>query len=246
MRGVSDSNLYRRGIATAVAGWERFARSVRGAEVHRLKHADVAVFPDGPESIFYNNAVVDRDLTPEAQELTLAALEHLYASGGVSDYAVWVHESDDDTRDALEARGYHIATSTRAMGMERADFRDAQAEIQLAPADWREHKRILGVDPELLRLLDVSNLGVLVATAGGENVATGLSFDYDGDCGIYNVTTIESARRRGIGAAVTAKLVRDAWDRGCETVTLQSTPIAEHVYASIGFRDLGRIVEYSR
>jgi predicted GNAT family acetyltransferase len=29
-------------------------------------------------------------------------------------------------------------------------------------------------------------------------------------------------------------------------VSLQSTPIAEHVYASIGFRDLGRIVEYSR
>jgi GNAT superfamily N-acetyltransferase len=243
---MTDSNLYRRGIETAVAGWERFARSVRGAQVHRLRHADAAVFPDGPESVFYNNAVVARGLTPGEHELTLAALAHLYAAGNVADYAIWVHETDDAARDALESRGYQIATSTRAMGMERAEFRDVQTEIQLAPSDWREHKRILGVDPELLRLLDVSNLGVLVAADGGENVATGLSFDHDGDCGIYNVTTIESARRRGIGAAITARLVRDAWGRGCETVTLQSTPIAEHVYTSLGFRDLGRIIEYSR
>ena len=243
---MTDSDLYRRGIDTVVAGWERFARSVRGAEVHRLRHADVAVFPDGPESLFYNNAVIGRGRSLDQRELTLAALEHLYAASRVSGYAVWVHESDDGTREELEMRGYHIATSTRAMGMERAEFRDVSAEIHLAPSDWREHKRILGVDPDLLRLLDVSNLGVLVAAHGGEHVATGLSFDHQGDCGIYNITTIPSARRRGIGAAITARLVRNAWSRGCETVTLQSTPIAEHVYASIGFRDLGRIIEYSR
>jgi GNAT superfamily N-acetyltransferase len=243
---MTDLELYRRGMGTAVSCWERFARSTRGATVHRLRHAAVAVFPDGPESGIYNNAVVSRGLARKEQELTLAALEHLYAADGVIDYAVWVHETDDDTRDALELRGYHIATSTRAMGMERADFRDAVNDVRLVSAGWQEHKRILGVDPGLLRLLDVSSFGLLVAVSGGEGVATGLSFDHGGDCGIFNVTTVEPARRRGIGAAVTARLVRDAWGRGCETVTLQSTPIAEHVYASIGFRDLGRIVEYAR
>jgi GNAT superfamily N-acetyltransferase len=243
---MTNLELYRRGIDTAVTCWERFARSTRGATVHRLRHADVAVFPNGPESTIYNNAVVSSGLAHKEQELTLAALEHLYAAAAVSDYAVWVHETDDATRDALELRGYHIATSTRAMGMERAEFRGAAPEIQVASSDWREHKRILGVDPDLLRLLDVSNFGLLVATSGGEGVATGLSFDHGDNCGIFNVATVESARRRGIGAAVTARLVRDAWSRGCETVTLQATPIAEHVYASIGFRDLGRIVEYAR
>jgi len=243
---MTDAELYRRGIDTAVAGWGRFARSVRGAKVHRLRHAEVAVFPDGPERIYYNNAVLHRSLTTEEQAPALAELERLYGAAGVAEYAVWVHEDDDSAREVLELRGYHIATSTRAMAMEYDDFRDAHAEIQLTSSDWREHKRVLGVDPDLLRLLDVSDLGVLVAVDGGENVATGISFDYRGDCGIYNVTTIESARRRGIGAAITARLVREAWSRGCETVSLQSTPIAEHVYASIGFRDLGRIVEYSR
>jgi GNAT superfamily N-acetyltransferase len=243
---VTDNELYRRGLATVVSGWERFARSVRGAAVHRLRHADVAVFPDAPESVYYNNAVLRRGRTSAEREPALAALERLYAAGGVGEYAVWVHEDEDSAREALELRGYHIATSTRAMAMERADFRDARAEIELVSSDWREHKRVLGVDPDLLRLLDVSDLGVLVAVDGGESVATGLSFDHRGDCGIYNVTTVEAARRRGIGAAITAQLVRDAWGRGCESVSLQSTPIAEHVYASIGFRDLGRIVEYSR
>jgi hypothetical protein len=32
--------------------------------------------------------------------------------------------------------------------------------------------------------------------------------------------------------------------RGCRTATLQSTEMAEHLYASVDFRDLGRILEY--
>jgi hypothetical protein len=32
--------------------------------------------------------------------------------------------------------------------------------------------------------------------------------------------------------------------RGCSTASLQSTAMAERVYAAAGFRDLGRILEY--
>jgi predicted GNAT family acetyltransferase len=35
-----------------------------------------------------------------------------------------------------------------------------------------------------------------------------------------------------------------ARDRGGRTASLQSTPMAERVYAAVGFRDLGRILEY--
>jgi hypothetical protein len=41
-----------------------------------------------------------------------------------------------------------------------------------------------------------------------------------------------------------APLLRDAAARGCTTASLQSTGIAERVYAAAGFRDLGRFVEY--
>ena len=71
-----------------------------------------------------------------------------------------------------------------------------------------------------------------------------MAFDHGGDCGIYNVTTLERARRRGLGTALTALHLHDAVARGCRTASLQSTPMAERVYAAVGFRDLGRILEY--
>jgi predicted GNAT family acetyltransferase len=71
-----------------------------------------------------------------------------------------------------------------------------------------------------------------------------LAFDHDSDCGIYNVATLECARRRGLATALTARQVHDAFGRGCQTVSLQSTAMAERVYAGVGFRDLGRFFEY--
>jgi hypothetical protein len=36
----------------------------------------------------------------------------------------------------------------------------------------------------------------------------------------------------------------EARDRGCRTASLQASSMAEGLYAAIGFRDLGRILEY--
>jgi predicted GNAT family acetyltransferase len=94
------------------------------------------------------------------------------------------------------------------------------------------------------RGLDVSALQLLVARSEGKNVSTAFGFDHHGDCGIYNVGTLEHARRRGLGTALTATLVRGAIARGCRTASLQSTPNAERMYAAVGFRDLGRSIEY--
>ena len=96
----------------------------------------------------------------------------------------------------------------------------------------------------LLSGADPSAFHTLVARRAGGSVATAIAFDHDGDCGIYNMSTLEAARRRGLGTALTARHVHDAADRGCSTASLQSTPMAERVYAAVGFRDLGRFLEY--
>jgi len=46
---VTELDLYRRGVATAVACWTSYAPAIPGAHVHRLPRVDVAVFTDGPE-----------------------------------------------------------------------------------------------------------------------------------------------------------------------------------------------------
>jgi hypothetical protein len=63
-----------------------------------------------------------------------------------------------------------------------------------------------------------------------ENVATAMAFDHNGDYGVFNVSTLEAARRRGLGTAlrVSRPRCRRTW---LSTASLQSSA-------------LGRILEY--
>jgi len=245
---LTDTDLYIRGAETLIASWEAIARGSRGAAVLRTRGVAAAVFPADPERGIYNNALLERDLPPAERDDAVAAMEAAYASAGVDRFAAWVHESDAAMRAELEARGYTIDASTRAMGMALGDIRRVPDEMDIAPAGWSEYLRYLEafeLPPDLLGGVDPTAFHVLVARLEGDVVATGLAFDLGDDCGIYNVSTVERARRRGIGTALTARLVHDAAERGRGTATLQSTEMAEGVYASVGFRDLGRFLEYA-
>jgi predicted GNAT family acetyltransferase len=116
--------------------------------------------------------------------------------------------------------------------------------IDLGPADWLDYLKMDGLPLDFLSTADHAAFHLLAARIDGEMVAAALAYDFDGDCGIYNVGTVEKARRRGLGTALTAAQVYEARDRGCRTASLQSTEMAERVYAAVGFRDLGRILEY--
>jgi ribosomal protein S18 acetylase RimI-like enzyme len=240
----TDTDLYLRGAETLLASWEEYARGASGAAVHRLDGVATAIFPNEPERAVYNNALLDRHLGVTERGEALDAMEQAYATAGVTRFAAWVHESDAPMRAELERRGYVIDETTRAMGMALDEIRLPRPELDLAPPDWAEYLRIVGVPPNFLSEADPAAYHVLIARLAGANVATGMGFDFAGDCGIYNVGTVEHARRRGLGTALTALLVHDARERGCETASLQSTRIAERVYAAVGFRDLGRIFEY--
>jgi GNAT superfamily N-acetyltransferase len=147
-------------------------------------------------------------------------------------------------RGELERRGYTLDTTTRAMGMALDDIAVPRPQIALGPAGWPEYLEMEHLAPDFLRTADHAAFHLLAARAGGEMVAAALAYDFGGDCGIYNVGTVEKARRRGLGTALTAAQAHDARARGCQTASLQSTPMAERVYAAVGFRDLGRILEY--
>jgi predicted GNAT family acetyltransferase len=130
------------------------------------------------------------------------------------------------------------------MGLDLDEIRLPRPAVDLAPPDWTEFLRVIEVSPGLLGDGDHRAFHVAIARLDGENVAGAMAYDHDDDCGIYNVGTLDRARRRGIGTAVTATLLHDARARGCRTATLQSTPMAERMYAAVGFRDLGGFVEY--
>jgi ribosomal protein S18 acetylase RimI-like enzyme len=239
-----DADLYRRGVETLLASWEEYARGSIGACVQRFAGVTAAVFPNEPERAVYNNAFLELDLGAAERADALEVMADAYAVAGITHFSAWVHESDQAMRLELEARGYTIDSSTWAMAMQLADIRVPRPEIVLSTPDWFEYLRMVGVPRNFLSRRDSSAYHILIARLGNENVATAMAFDFGGDCGIYNVGTLEHARRRGLGTALTALHLHDALARGCQTASLQSTEMAERIYASVGFRDLGRILEY--
>jgi GNAT superfamily N-acetyltransferase len=243
----ADNDLYMRGTATLLASWEEYARGSAGAALKRLNGVSAAVFPSDPERAVYNNALLDRDLGPTERAAAVDAMAAAYNSAGVDRYAAWVHESDEGMRAELSSRGYTLEESTRAMGMSLDDVSLALPGVELGPLDWPEYLQYLqgvGVPAGLLSGADPSAFHTLMARLAGEDVATAIAFDHDGDCGVFNMSTLEAARRRGLGTALTRRHVHDAIERGCSTASLQSTAMAERVYAAVGFRDLGRFLEY--
>jgi ribosomal protein S18 acetylase RimI-like enzyme len=243
MTRLSEIGLYARGSATLVASWEEYAKGAADASVRRLSGVAAAVFPNEPERDVYNNALLERNLPTRQRKDAVDAMEAAYESARVNHFAAWVHESDRGMRCELERRRYTIDTSTRAMAMSLENI-PPRPEVSLAPPDWHEHLRIAGVPAGFLAGADPTAYHVLLARLDGETVATAMAFDLGGDCGIYNVGTLEYARRRGLATALTAVQLHDARARGCETASLQATPAAERLYADASFRDLGRILEY--
>jgi ribosomal protein S18 acetylase RimI-like enzyme len=244
----SDQELYRRGAATLLASWEQYARGAAGAAVTRLPGASVATFPYPPERGVYNNALTHRDLGPAERQATLDAVEAAYAAAGVDRYAVWVHESDEGMRRELSDRGYAVAESTRAMGVVLDGGAAPTFGVEVEPLDWAEYLAYLegvGVPAGLLGGADPGAFHALGVRHAEQTVASAISVDHEGDCGIFNMSTLPGVRRRGFGAALTRRHVHDARARGCHTASLQATPMAERVYASVGFRDLGRILEFA-
>ncbi len=75
-------------------------------------------------------------------------------------------------------------------------------------------------------------------------VASSTLFLGAGVAGIYNVATISEARRRGIGAAMTSRCVREAAELGHRLAVLEASPMGFPVYRRLGFSECCRLNAY--
>lgn len=240
----SDESLYERMLSTLFATWELIAESAEEASVRRSRGAVAAVFPAGPKRLFLNNAVLARGLDRADVGEAVEGVANAYEEAGVERYAVWAHDSEEPAIAELESRGLSFDTSTCAMAMSLDEIAVPPPDIELGPADWDEYLRIIDVPDGTFSDLDPATFHLLVARLDGQNVSAAVAYDHRADCSIFSLATLPNARRQGLGTALTALHLHQARERGCTTASLQSTPEAEGVYRSVGFRDLGRFVEY--
>lgn len=223
----------------AVATTGRMRRGPRGT-VLAISGAPVASL----------NAVVSPSRQPDVGEIVeLASQEDL------SDVPWSIHVRGDPEPSLVEAAaGLGLTAAERQPLMvrdrdagrpgERAD--DGLRVRAVVPDELDLYARTVaagfGAPPEVLAVLaepalaEVDGLTFFLAEVDGVPVGTGMTATSGELTGIYNVTTLPAARRRGHGRAVTLELVRAAFAAGAGTCYLYASEMGEPVYRSLDFR----------
>jgi N-acetylglutamate synthase len=119
---------------------------------------------------------------------------------------------------------------------------------ELLPDEAQLHARVaavgFGVAAEVFlqlmspAVLAAPGLRCYVGEAGGQPVTTGLGVKLGSNVAIFNIATLPEHRRRGYGAAVTARAVSDGLAAGAQWSWLQSSTDGYKVYERLGFRTM--------
>lgn len=128
---------------------------------------------------------------------------------------------------ALPAVGHEIRRIEDAAGI--ADHVNAAAGGFGMPREWLQ--AIVSDD-----LLEAPGVTGYVGYTDGQPVTAGLAVRTGRTIGVYNIATIESARRRGHGAAMTMRIVDDGAAAGCDVAILQASSMGQPIYERLGFR----------
>jgi len=127
-----------------------------------------------------------------------------------------------------------------------AEGRDGLTIRELAPTEADAHARVaaegFGAPLEAFRqlmtpsILAVSGVRCYLGEVGGQSVTTGLGVTLGSYVAIFNIATPPDHRRRGYGAAITARAAADGLAAGAKWAWLQASPAGYPVYQRLGFR----------
>ncbi|MCX4471062.1 GNAT family N-acetyltransferase [Micromonospora sp. NBC_01655] len=134
----------------------------------------------------------------------------------------------------VAARRAVAAVGFSAAGTARGTAGPAQRDAAVTELD------VATLDEERARVADGGRLSALAGTPADGPLASGMAMRVGEVAEIAGVATLPAARRRGLGAAVTAALARALLDAGTDLVFLSagSEEIAR-VYVRVGFRRVG-------
>jgi GNAT superfamily N-acetyltransferase len=222
---MSHGEAFTAYLHSLIASWEGLA--VPRPDV-RVIHGEGFIAARFAEP-YLNNAVV---LLPEA----VGPAARTYHAG--PPYALWCLDDDRPTAAALVEHGYVQSETTRPM-LRSLDILPQADGSTVVEADLQRFADLIDVPDYLLR--GVPDL-YAYATEGYES---GLVLQHSGtDAYVSMVYTKPSARGRGLATLVLTQALRHARSRGARTATLQSTPMAESLYARHGFEPVGRWQEW--
>ena len=87
-------------------------------------------------------------------------------------------------------------------------------------------------------MFDRPDVAVYAALDDGTVTSVGLRLQVPGAVGVFGVATPPAHRRRGVGKAVTARIVVDGMAAGARSAFLGATPMGYNIYERLGFRTI--------
>jgi ribosomal protein S18 acetylase RimI-like enzyme len=234
-----------RGQKTLLASWRALARLSPRARLVPTASTIAAAFPAWAP---LNNAIVLAEPTPENATVAAAELDAFYRHASITSWAMWLPSSAASFSEPDRVTGVDgMRRDETTLIMELALTHAPPLAVSVVRTSVEAAGRA-GDDPipaaELPAPVNDSGLQGWVIVKDGLAVAGAWSLVETGDCGIYAVATTPPWRRRGLARALMQSVLADAYWHGAETATLQSTPMGEPLYVSLGFEPAGRYEEW--
>lgn len=216
------------------------------------------LFVAGPSS--YLRVAIRLDEAVDGAEAVRQAGEFFATSEG--DHIVLVREpTDADLAGAALAAGYTPAWTERPMALYDPPEPSPLADIDVCAVSSTEqvldYGRVVADandDPgerERAGLLFhgqtilAPHIEAFVAYVDGAPASCAMTLVSHGVAGVFYVATVERARRRGLGDALTRMAARAGFSLGARAAWLGASDMGAELYCRIGFSDLGTsIVEY--
>ena len=201
-----------------------------------------------------SNGAFRRDDGVDADEFVARAREFFTARG--RGFSIWVRGGQAEDRDLLaaaEAAGlqliYEMPEMTLGEKLEPpelppgAELRKLTA-VQHATDFWRvaiASYESIGFPPEVFAGysnhagLLAENVVAFLALLDGEPVGIAMTMVSHGVAGIYWVGSLEQARGKGIGRAVTVAATNAGFELGADLASLQASPMGKPIYEAMGY-----------
>jgi GNAT superfamily N-acetyltransferase len=201
-----------------------------------------------------SNGAFRRDDSVDANEFVSQAKEFFTARG--RGFSIWVRGGQAEDRDlvaAAEAAGFQFVYEMPEMTLEEkleppelpagAELRRLTA-IEQANDFWRvaiASYASIGFPPEVFAGytnhagLLAENVVAFLALLDGEPVGIAMTMVSHGVAGVYWVGSLEQARGKGIGRAVTVAATNAGFDLGADVASLQASPMGKPIYEAMGY-----------
>lgn len=174
-------------------------------------------------------------------------------------FSLWIRDGVPEDRDLLAAA--KAASLEDVYGMpemvlpRRAEERPLAEGVELrrltGASEAEDYWRVataayasLGFPAEVFAFYEnhdgllAGNVAAFLAYLDGSPVAIAMTIVSHGVAGIYWVGSVEEARGRGLGRALTAAATNAGFDQGAEVASLQASPMGEPIYARMGYEEV--------